>query len=364
MYKVPLSYNPIDADGLHKIVKQYEGRHHEELILDFEALTSARLLESHTIAVASGTAALHLALMALGIKSGDHVAVPTFSYVASVNPVLYQQAVPVWIDSEETTWNLDPDLLEMALKKSTGKKRIKAIIVVHNYGVPADMDRIMRLARSYEVPVIEDAAEAWGATLQGKPSGTVGDIGVFSFNNNKTVTAFGGGLVVTKSKQLAARIRLLATQARLPRPYYLFKEVGFNYRISPLVAAYGILSVQQDDKLVHDRQQVFRNYCKSFDKIPAVSWAQPLRGHIASRWLSAFRYPIKKKRSAWIKELENQGIETRVGWNPLHRMKHLKHFSTYLNGTSESLFKEVFCLPSSRFSKSILFLPLIALFTI
>lgn len=353
MYKVPLSYNPIDADGLHKLLKQYEGCHHEQLILDFEALTASRLLKYHTIAVTSGTAALHLALMALGIKAGDHVAVPTFSYVASVNPILYQQAIPVWIDSEETTWNLDPELLEQALKKSTGKKRLKAIIVVHNYGVPADMDRIMKLARAYEVPVIEDAAEAWGATLKGQPSGTVGDIGVFSFNNNKTVTALGGGLVVTKSKQLAARVRLLATQARLPRPYYLFKEVGYNYRISPLVAAYGIMSVQQDDKLVHDRQQVFRNYCKSFDKIPAVSWAQPLGGHIASRWLSAFRYPIKKKRSAWIKELENQGVETRVGWNPLHKMPHLSGQPAYLSGVAQRLFEAVVCLPSSGFCEAV-----------
>ncbi len=354
MYKVPLSYNPIDAEGLLNVLKQYEGRHHEQIILDFEALTASRLLNYQTVAVTSGTAALHLALMALGIKSGDHVAVPTFSYVASVNPVLYQQAIPVWIDAEETTWNLDPELLEHALKKSTGTKRIKAIIVVHNYGVPADMDRIMKLARAYEVPVIEDAAEAWGATLQGKPSGTVGDIGVFSFNNNKTVTALGGGMVVTKSKRLAARIRYLATQARLPKPYYEFTEVGYNYRISPLMAAYGLTQVKQDKMLVQIRQQIFSEYTRAISGVQGVTWARPLPGHSASWWLSAFQL---KSRILWkqiVKVADVQSIEVRRGWNPLHKMAHLKYYSRYLNGVSEQLFKEVICFPTSKFCPTLL----------
>jgi len=350
--KVPLSYNSIDVAGLHKVLLNYQHRNHEDLVIDFEKLASSRLLNRPVVAVSSGTAALHLALAVLGIGPGDLVVVPTFSYVASVNPVLYVGAKPVWVDSEETTWNLCPGLLEEALRKfNTRSKRIKAIIVVHNYGVPADMEKIMRLAKQYGVPVIEDAAEAWGASIQGKPCGTVGDIGVFSFNNNKTITAFGGGLLTTSNAKWEKRARLLAAQARLPKPYYVFNEVGYNYRMSPLTAAYGLLQLEQDSLSVGNRKRIFANYCKQFSTIHGLSWAQELEGHVASRWLSAFRYSGRNKVKEFVKSADNQGIEIRIGWNPLHRMKHLAGFPKFLNGTSEMLFGEVFCLPSNALSE-------------
>lgn len=352
MYNELLSYNPIDVSGLHNVLLNYQGRNHEELVTDFEKLASSHLLNRPVVAVSSGTAALHLALAALGIGPGDWVAVPTFSYVASVNPVLYTGAKPVWIDSEETTWNLCPELLEQALRKfNIRTKRIKAIIVVHNYGVPADMDKIMRLAKKYKVPVIEDAAEAWGASIKGRPCGTVGDIGVFSFNSNKTVTAFGGGLFTTLNSKWEKRARLLASQARMPKPYYLFEEVGYNYRMSPLVAAYGLLQLQQADQLVAGRQQIFSEYCEAFKNHHAISWAQPHPGDVASRWLSAFRFSLQASPLKLFKELGKKGLEVRRGWNPLHTMKHLSAYPVMNSQKSERLFQEVICMPSGTRSQ-------------
>lgn len=342
MHKVLLSYNPIDADGLHKILKQYEGRHHEELITGLEAAAAQHLGKVATVAVSSGTAALHLALAALNIQPGDFVAVPTFAYVGVVNPILYVGAIPVWIDAEAATWNLDPDLLAKALQRY---RKIKAIIAVHNYGVPAQMKKILALARTHRIPVIEDAAEAWGATCQGKPCGTLGDLGFFSFNSNKTVTAFGGGLVTTKSKRLANRMRLLASQARLPKPYYEFNEVGFNYRMSPLIAAYALLHLQQSHHRVSARQQIFTTYCEVFKNQPAVSWVNPIPGDQASRWLPAFRFTSRGQRTNILKQFNQYGIETRPGWNPLHTMQHLSDYPALLNTLSDQLFREVLCLP-------------------
>lgn len=345
MYKVPLSYNPIDTDGLHTVLKQYEGRHHEQLITDFEAASAHHLGKVHTVAVSSGTAALHLALAALNIQPGDYVAVPTFAYVAAVNPIVYLGAIPVWIDAEPTTWNLDPDLLAKAVKRY---RKIKAIIVVHNYGVPAQLKKILALARAHRIPVIEDAAEAWGATCQGKPCGTLGDIGFFSFNSNKTITGYGGGLITTSSKRLANRMRLLASQARLPKPYYEFNEVGFNYRMSPLTAAYGLLHLQQSHHRVTSRQQIFNTYCEVFKNQPAISWVKPLTGDQASRWLPAFRFTSRSQRAHILKQFKQHGIETRPGWNPLHTMQHLAAFPALLNNLSKQLFREVLCLPAAE----------------
>jgi len=357
VYKHPLSYNQIDAQGLHEVLLKYRHRNHEEIVVDFEKLASSQLLNRPVVAVSSGTAALHLALAALGIGPGDLVVVPTFSYVASVNPVLYLGAKPVWIDSEETTWNLSPELLEQALRKYNSRsKRIKAIIVVHNYGVPADMVKIMKLAKAYKVPVIEDAAEAWGASIKGRPCGTVGDIGVFSFNNNKTVTAFGGGLLTSSNAKWEKLARLLASQARLPKAYYLFDQVGFNYRMSPLTAAYGLLQLPQAGQRVASRQEIFSSYCEAFKKHPGISWARPLPGDVASHWLSAFRFSPPSNAKRMSKELSKKGVEVRRGWNPLHTMKHLSAYPVLNSKISERLFQEVLCLPSGIDSEKSLFL--------
>lgn len=343
MSKVPLSYHDLDFDGLHEVLKAYAGRNHEDLVSDFEAEASRQLLNRSVVAVSSGTAALHLALAALDLKPGDAVAVPTFAYVAAVNPILYEGAKPVFIDAEAMTWNLDPELLERALKKFP---KLRAIVVVHNYGVPAQMQRIMALARKYRVPVIEDAAEAWGATVAGVPCGLMGDLGVFSFNSNKTVTALGGGLVTAKSKRLLNRVRHLAAQARLPKPYYLFDEVGYNYRLSPLVAAYGLGQLHRAHQLVTARQEIFKTYCEGFNHHPQVSWATPGAGDVASRWLSAFRFSRQVKPKSVVQYLERKGVEVRRGWNPLHTMKHLSRFPRVTTKLSEQLFQEVICLPS------------------
>jgi dTDP-4-amino-4,6-dideoxygalactose transaminase len=351
-YRIPLSYNPIDVDGFANVLKSYKGLDHNQIVTDFEKLASSRLLNRPVVALSSGTAALHLALAALNIGPGDYVVVPTFSYVASVNPILYAGATPVWVDAEARTWNLCPELLEEALRKyNTRSKRIKAIIVVHNYGVPADMDKIVQVARQYSVPVIEDAAEAWGAFIHEKPAGTLGDLGVFSFNSNKTVTAFGGGLLTTSKAKWEKRIRCLAAQARLPKTYYLFDEVGYNYRMSPLTAAYGLLQLGKDASMVHNRQQVFEKYSRLLSVGKGLTSANELAGHTASRWLSAFRYDDRTHVKNFVKASENEGIEVRIGWNPLHKMKHLASFPKFLNGNSDTLFKEVICMPSNSVCK-------------
>ncbi len=355
MLKHPLSYNQIDIQGLHDVLLNYQHRNHEEIVFDFEKATSSQLLNRPVVAVSSGTAALHLALAALNIGAGDLVAVPTFSYVASVNPVLYTGAKPVWIDSEETTWNICPELLAKALKKfNTKSKRIKAIIVVHNYGVPANMKEIMALAKRYAVPVIEDAAEAWGASINGRPCGSVGDIGVFSFNSNKTVTAFGGGLLTTLNSKWEKRTRFLASQARLPKSFYLFDEAGFNYRMSPLTAAYGLVQMKQSQHLVVKRQEIFTRYSQAFKNHPKISWAHPLEGDVASRWLSAFRFGTSLIPQKIAQSLENAGFEVRRGWNPLHTMKHLSAYPAINSNLSERLFQEVICLPSGAGSEQCL----------
>lgn len=349
MHKYPLSYNQIDAQGLHEVLLKYQHRNHEELVFDFEKAASSQLLNRSVVAVSSGTAALHLALAALDIGPGDLVAVPTFSYVASVNPVLYMGAKPVWIDCEEITWNLCPELLKRALKKFNARsRRIKAIIVVHNYGVPANMKEILWLAKQYGVPVIEDAAEAWGASIKKRPCGSVGEIGVFSFNSNKTVTAFGGGLVTTSNSKLEKRIRFLASHARLPKPFYLFNEIGFNYRMSPLIAAYGLLQMDKTQLLVGHRHEIFANYCDAFKKYPQISWAQALSGDSASRWLSTFRFGTPSKSKKIYQKIEKMGFEVRRGWNPLHTMKHLSAYPAMISGASQQLFQEVICLPSGK----------------
>lgn len=352
MRKYPLSYNQIDVQGLLEVLLNYQHRNHEELVFDFEKTTSSQLLNRPVVATSSGTAALHLALATLNIGAGDLVAVPTFSYVASVNPVLYTGAKPVWIDSEETTWNICPELLAQALKKYNSKsKRIKAIIVVHNYGVPANMKEIMALAKRYSVPVIEDAAEAWGATIKGGPCGSVGDIGVISFNSNKSVTAFGGGLLTTSNPKWEKRTRFLASQARLPKSFYLFEEAGFNYRMSPLTAAYGLAQMKQSRQLVAQRQEIFTRYCEAFKNNPQISWSEPLKGDVASRWLSAFRFSTSLKPQKIAQKLEKKGFEVRRGWNPLHTMKHLSAYPLIHSNISEKLFQEVICLPSGSGSQ-------------
>ena len=204
MNRIPLSYNEIDSAGLHRILKSYEGRDHHQLIVDFENRIAALAGVPHVAALQSGTAALHLALKVVGVSAGDCVMVPTFTYVATVSPVTYLGAQPVLIDSERVTWNMDPQLLDQGLSNALNAgKKVGAIIVVHNYGLPAQMASILAISKKWNIPVIEDAAESFGSKIDGRWTGTLADIGIFSFNNNKTITSFGGGALISSTKSQA-----------------------------------------------------------------------------------------------------------------------------------------------------------------
>ena len=260
-FRIPLSHTSIDFKGLSGVLSRFEGEPHEEVIKEFENRIGELTSAPYVVALNSGTAAIHMALKALGVTTGDRVPVSTFTYVGSVNPILYLNANPIFIDSEETTWNLDPDLLEKCLKDFSDKGKLpKAMIVVHGYGMPAKMDEILLISKKFDVPIIEDAAEALGGYHKKRSLGSIGDIGILSFNNNKAFTTFGGGALLTKSMAIYERVKFWATQARESFSYYEHKEVGYNYRMSPLNAACGIALLEEVDSILANRRSAFERY--------------------------------------------------------------------------------------------------------
>jgi dTDP-4-amino-4,6-dideoxygalactose transaminase len=351
--KIPLSYNEIDGESLQKILQQYQGVPHQKIVDDFEMELTKHLGEGHhVVSLNSGTSALHLALLALGVSSGDLVVVPTFTYVGSVNPIYYIGARPVFIDSEMDTWNIDPALLEECLRDFSSKSQLpKAVIVVHTYGMPAKMNELKEVCKHYQVPIVEDAAEALGASYFGKPAGTLGDIGVLSFNSNKTITTFGGGAVVTHSAQLAEKIKFWASQAREPKPYYAHHEVGFNYRLSPLNAAYGLSQLPHLTAKVLERRKIYEQY--RFQLEPhGFGFLKEPEGHFSSQWLSTvlLKYPLNPLEMQ--AKFQNLGIETRPFWNPMHCQPAFVNEKALLNGIATGLFERGLCLPSMMVNTS------------
>ncbi|MEP2669852.1 MAG: DegT/DnrJ/EryC1/StrS family aminotransferase [Cyclobacteriaceae bacterium] len=343
-YKVPMSYNEIDAAGLHAVLDRYKGVSHQKIIVDFEKKLKSLSDAKHAVALNSGTAALHLALKLLNTGPGDLVLVSTFTYVASVSPILYCGAEPVFIDSERETWNMDPQLLEDALKDLESlNKRPKAIIVVHAYGMPAKMMEIMAIAEKWGVPVIEDAAEAFGATINNQWAGTFGQMGIYSFNNNKSVTTFGGGALITKNHEWAEKARKWAAHARENKPYYEHIELGYNYAMSPLSAAYGLMEADAWKTKIEARRELFSNYRVSLSD--HVTSQNELQGAKSSRWLSTFRLKNKQNITQLI---DNQEFEIRKVWNPMHRQGVFREAKSWLNGTSDDLFESAVCLPSGE----------------
>lgn len=344
MYKIPLSYNPIDSVALSEILAQYKNFPHSQLINDFEKILAEILGVKYVVALSSGTAGIHLALRLLGIGEGDFVPVPTFTYVGSVNPIFYQNAKPIFIDSEAETWNMDPELLRECLVRLSAEGTLpKVIIVVHGYGMPAKMHEILEVAKEFGLTVIEDAASGLGGFYRGKPLGTLGDIGVFSFNSNKTVTTYGGGALITQNKDLYERALFLATQALSNKPYYFHETVGYNYRMGPLNAAYGIIQLKNLEKLIARRIEIFEYYRSHISVSGTVSESKESK---SSHWLSTvllhknlIPLDIKDK-------LAQKSIETRLLWNPMHLQPAFKGVPYFTSGVSESLFERGLCLPS------------------
>ena len=303
----------------------------------------------HVAALSSGTGAIHLALVLLGIKTGDEVLASSFTFSATVNPITYVGASPILIDSEVDTWNMSPQLLEEAIKDRISKgTKPKAIIVVHLYGMPAKMEEIMAIANKYEIPVIEDAAEALGSKYKGKALGTFGKFGILSFNGNKIITTSGGGALISDDKELIEKSRFLATQARDNAPHYQHSHIGFNYRMSNIVAGIGRGQMEVLNERIAQRRANFDFYKELFANIPEVKLLEePNSDFFSNFWLTSIVISSGNKNREGLRlALEKENIEARPLWKPMHLQPIFEKYPAYTNGVSEDLFNKGLCLPS------------------
>lgn len=315
----------------------------------------------HTAALSSGTAALHLALIMLDVSAGDVVLCQSFTFSASANPIVYQGATPVFIDSERDTWNLCPEMLEKALKHYANRgRKPKAVIGVHLYGMPAKLREILDLCEKYGVPFIEDAAEALGSTYYGQKAGSFGEMSVLSFNGNKIITTSGGGALLSKDDALIRRARYLATQARDPAPHYQHSQIGYNYRMSNVCAGIGRGQLEVIERRVAQRRANFTFYKKELASLPGVAFQEEAGGSFSNRWLSCLT--IDPRSSGGItredirRGLEQEDIESRPLWKPMHRQPVFADAPYFGGQVAESLFDRGLCLPSgSNLSEADLF---------
>lgn len=302
----------------------------------------------YCVALSSGTAAIHLALIMLGVEAGDEVICSSFTFAGTCNPVVYLKATPVFIDSEADTWNMDPELLEEAIKDRIKKgKKPKAIIPVHLYGMPAKIREIMEVAKRYEISVVEDAAEGLGASCYGKKLGTFGDLGVYSFNGNKIITTSGGGALASENEHWISKAKFLSTQARDPAPHYQHSEIGYNYRLSNVCAAIGRGQMEVIDLRVKQRREIFSFYEKQLGPL-GINFQPEVVGSYSNRWLTCMVIPdnLKVSPEDIRLKLEQHNIESRPLWKPMHQQPVFKDAPFYGGAVSEKLFKKGLCLPS------------------
>lgn len=317
----------------------------------------AEPLQKQVVALSAGTAAIHLGLIMLGVEKGDEVICQSFTFAASANPVVYQGATPVFVDSEPGTYNMDPQLLEEAIKDRIAKtgKKPKAIIPVYLYGMPARIDEIFEVAKRYEIPVLEDAAEGFGSVYKGQVCGTFGDYGVMSFNGNKMITTSGGGALICPDSDTKKRVMFYATQAREPFPYYQHEKIGYNYRMSNICAGIGRGQMTVADEHIRHHQWVHEQYEKSFAEIDAITvHSAPEEYMKPNYWLSTIRFEDGKhtvdgELLSLIQKLSDANIETRPLWKPMHLQPVYKDAPAYTNGVSERLFSCGLCLPSGPY---------------
>lgn len=301
----------------------------------------------HAACLSSGTGAIHLALELLGVGLGDEVLCQSFTFAASANPITYLGANPVFIDSESETWNISPELLEKAIadRINLGKKP-KAIIAVHLYGMPYKADEIIEISRKYDIPVIEDSAEALGSVYQGVRCGSFGDIAILSFNGNKIITTSGGGALLSKDKQITDKAIFLATQARDNAPHYQHSHIGYNYRMSNVLAGIGRGQMEVLSERVNARKSNFIFYKENLSSISELSFLEDPKGSSSNRWLSCILTSSFESRERIRVALDNENIESRPLWKPMHLQPVFKNTASYTNGVSEDLFKRGLCLPS------------------
>ena len=305
----------------------------------------------HVAVLNSGTAAIHLALIMLGVGPGDEVIASTFTFSATVNPIRYLGATPVLVDSEPETWNMDPALLEQAIRERIrGGKRPKAIIPVHLYGMPAKLDEIMEIAGRHGIPVIEDAAEALGSRYRGEVAGTYGIMGVYSFNGNKLLSTSGGGALISRDEKLIKQARFLSTQARDPAPHYQHSQLGYNYRMSNIVAGIGRGQMEVIEERIKSRRDNFLFYKEKLDSFEGISFLEePGESFYSNFWLTTILIDPEKtgiSREELQVELEKENIETRPLWKPMHLQPVFSSSPAYISGVSEALFERGLCLPS------------------
>ena len=316
----------------------------------FEREFAAAVGSPHAAALSSGTAALHLALQLVGVGAGDTVFVSTLTFVASVNPVLYLGATPYFIDCERRSWNMDPALLADALEAHARRGRLpKAVVLVHLYGQSADIAAVKQACDRHGVTLLEDAAEALGATCNGGTPGTFGAFGIYSFNGNKIITTSGGGMLVSPSGEAVARARKLASQAREPVPHYEHVEVGYNYRLSNVLAALGRAQLRRLEDRVAARRRVFAVYRDALGDLPGLSFMPEAPWGRSTRWLTCLTIEPDEfgaDRDAVIKALAAENIESRPVWKPMHRQPLFDEFGVAGGSVAEDLFQRGACLPS------------------
>ena len=350
-YKVPLTVPEIQGDELKNIqiaMEQGMFATSGDYINKFEDLVASYLRnDSFVAALNSGTSCLHLALVLAGIEKGDEVLCQSFTFSASANPIMYQGAIPVFVDSERDTWNLCPVLLETAIKdRIANSKKPKAMVVVHAYGRPAKTKEILRIAEKYNILLIEDAAAALGSKYFDKTCGTMGDFGVVSFNGNKIITTSAGGVLITKDKKIKKQAVSLATQARELKPHYEYNEVGYNYRMTNIAAAIGVSQMQLLDERLKERKRIYETYKSELRRVAGISFVNEIEEVSSNHWMSCVLCSSKEHREYIRLFLEERGIESRPVWKPLHEQKVYAEYPSYVNGNSIWLFERGLILPS------------------
>jgi dTDP-4-amino-4,6-dideoxygalactose transaminase len=321
----------------------------------FEEALQSQTKTSHAAALSSGTSAIHLALILLGVKPDDIVFCQSFTFSASANPIAYQGANPIFIDSESETWNMDPQLLKIALSEAKKNGKLpKAIIPVHLYGMPAKMQDILLLAREYGVPVIEDAAESLGSNIENKPCGSFGEFGVLSFNGNKIITTSGGGALLSQNAEMIEKARFLATQARDSAPHYQHSHIGYNYRMSNVLAGIGRGQLEVLNDRVEARRANYNRYVSFFSHLNEkgfnIKFQEEPDGYYSNRWLTCILVDPKLNNGLTRENirlaLDKENIETRPLWKPMHQQPIFAKCKSYINGVSDKLFEDGLCLPS------------------
>ena len=321
----------------------------------FEKELSLLFNGNYVAAVNSGTAALHLALNLLNVSNGDEVICQTFTFAASANPVVYLGATPVFVDSEPDTWNMDPELLEKAIldRLSLGKN-IKAVVVVNLYGMPAKMEQILAVASKYSIPVIEDAAESLGSSINNIPCGTFGSVGVISFNGNKIITTSSGGVLISNNEDFILSAKHLATQAKDPGPFYQHSKIGYNYKMSNVLAGIGLGQLSVLNERIAARRDNYNRYFNYFSawnqKGFNIEFQLEPAGYFSNRWLTCILIDPAKNKGIDIEPIrlifEQNQIEVRSLWKPMHLQPVFSGMPCYLNGISDRLFDIGLCLPS------------------